>query len=151
MIRGIRFHIPNEWGSLLPLVFDGIAIENYFWRIFDNDTYHHVANIKDKGIFEREAYHGLEFKKIIEQPRYYVITLGLLALPEETDEEVYDYESFLNSSAKFFVQIGDCELVSVFTKDEETIEVFRAIAERHSFKNIELITKENDYYKRGWK
>jgi hypothetical protein len=121
MIRGIRYKIPNENSGYLRLIFDGISLEDYFWCLRNNDV--HLKN--NDVLFKHDAYDGSEFKKTIEQDEYYMVFLGLLAFPSQTNENVYDYSSFMNSTAVFFVMIVDCIFVDVYIKDAETLALFR--------------------------
>jgi len=142
MIRGVRFKIPNEFGSFLRQIFDGIAVENYFWRLRDNDTF--ASPIES--FFSGETYSGLEFKKMIERDNYYIVHLGLFAFPKKSDEEIYDYSSYLSSSAKLFLQITDCEFVDIYVKEEETLALLHEAAKKHEFTQIKFFTEENARY-----
>lgn len=39
MLRGISFQVPNKWGMLLLDMLQGIAYDNYIWKIKDSEVY----------------------------------------------------------------------------------------------------------------
>jgi len=148
MIRGVRFRIPNKWASFLQLIFDEISVENYFWLLRDDDV--HSNPHESEWLFNQKYYDGLEFERIIAHEKYYILALGLIAFPSESGEDVYDYASFMKSTAEFFVLIFDNIYVNIFAKNEETLKLFEKSANKHEFEDIEYFGEDSGWFDCEW-
>ena len=146
MIRGIRFELPNERENSLERILDNFDISKLFWRVLFSDTFMRAGSRDDEKHLKCSDFMGIEFKEIVEKNRNYIIHLGILAFPTESKEEVCDYQTFLNSSAEFFVAIIDSILVDIYVKEKGTLELFEKAAQKHGFAETEFFTEENDRF-----
>jgi len=158
-MRGIKFEIPNEWGSFLSLILESIPVERYYWRLLDMDVYtENMSGVYDeaRGIYvrgdspdfiERDFYSGTELAKIINHDYYYIVFLGLIAFPFGPGHLFDNYQDFLKSNATFCIIINDSSDVFVYVKDEVTLSQLQKNAEKHHFTSVELIDEFNDYCK----
>ncbi|WP_435791299.1 DUF2691 family protein [Clostridium sp.] len=39
ILRGIKFEIPNSWGSFISEILNGICVEQYVWKISEDQVY----------------------------------------------------------------------------------------------------------------
>jgi len=162
MVRGIKFQIPNEWGSFLGKILEDIPVESYYWRLLDMDVYtENMTGVFDEtlGIYvrgdspdflERDYYSGKEFAQLIEHEHYLIVFLGLLSFPCAPGLLFDNYQDFLKSDALFCILIDDCSYVSIYAKDPKVLSQFQKNAEKHQFSAIELIDESNDFH-RDWR
>ena len=141
MIRGISFQIPNEHGSHIGKILEGIHIESYIWKIVDDEV---ILNIDDD-LFSTEILKGDELKRIICNPSYYMVFLNMQAFSAEGDTDtITTFSDFIKSNCEIVLLVCDCIFVDIYVKSKENVEIIKLNAERYKYEKIQYITAEND-------
>lgn len=139
-MRGIKFKIPNLQGSFISEILNGISLEQYVWRISEDEVYLDM----EKPLFFSEVLNGQDFRETICCPSYYIIFANLQAYPTSNDfNELKSYEDFLKSSCEIAILIADSIFVEVYAKDEKIVSKIRINAENCKYEEIDYITDEN--------
>lgn len=140
-MRGIEFKIPNLYGSFISDILNGISVEQYVWKISEDEAYLNM----EKSLFLTEVLTGQDFKETICYPSYYIVFANLQAYPNGSDlNELNTYEDFLKSSCEIVILITDSIFVEIYAKDEKIINKIKYNAEQCDFKEIRYITDKND-------
>lgn len=143
-MRGIRFEIPNEWGSYLKLMFNRIPIGGYSWKVFDSQVYID----KTKAFLKNGIYTGEQFESLIRKEDYYIVYFGLFAyLDKNKIVNIKNHDDFLESSCDICMLIYDSSLVNIYIKRKELLSIFLTNAKNQNFEKIEYITAQNDWIK----
>lgn len=139
---GIEFKIPNVWGTVLNDILDGIKLEDLIFRL----GYEEVFLSNNEFLFKEDIYSGLEFSKLIKNKKYYTVFLNLKLYDKNTnyDDDIENYNDFLNSNCKLILIITDCEYVEIYSKDIKYLNIIKENAIKHNFSNIVDINKRED-------
>lgn len=139
---GIEFKIPNVWGTVLNDILDGIETEDL---IFKTD-FEEVHLGTSEFLFNKDIYTGLEFSKLIKNKKYYPVFLNLKLYDKNTnyDDDIENYNDFLNSNCKLILIITDCEYVEIYSKDIKYLNIIKENAIKCNFSNIVDIKKKED-------
>lgn len=120
-MRGITFLVANEYDSILSKILNGILIENYIWKI-EEDEIIFSQNGEIKDLFDSHILKGQEFNKVIHKNNYMVIfsnIQGYMSLNQQGDLDTY--QDFLDSSCQIIILIYDTIYVDIYAKDEKII------------------------------
>lgn len=141
MIRGIKFEIPNSYGSYINEILNGIDLKQYKWKVDEDEIY-----LDDEhSLFPYEVISGVDFKKTISRFSYYIVFAKLQAYsPNSNFCELNDYDDFLKSNCELVIFFIDSIFVDIYSKDKEVINKIKNNAERWKFKGISYITDKND-------
>lgn len=143
MLRGIRFEVPNDWGTILLRIFQGVDLSAATLYVSETEAY---QNNKGDPLFDRGEYAFSEFLERL-QIHSYVYFLTVRAFPKaQKYVEVRNYEEFLGSSCLFVMLVCDTVFVDVYAKDRELIKTIWKNAEESGFDKIAFLTGENDIY-----
>ncbi len=139
---GIEFKIPNVWGTVLNEILEGIKLEDFIFDISDEEVF--LGN--NEFLFNKDIYSGLEFKDLIKSNKYYPIFLTLKLYDKNTDydDNIKNYDDFLNSNCKLILNITDCEYVEVYSKDIKYLIIIKENALKYNFSNIVDINKKEN-------
>lgn len=139
---GIEFKIPNVWGTVLNDILDGIKPEDLIFKL----GYEEVFLENNEFLFKEDIYSGLEFSKLIKNKRYYTVFLNLKLYDKNTnsDDDIKNYNDFLNSNCELILIITDCEYVEIYSKDIKYLNIIKENAIKHNFSNIVDINKRED-------
>lgn len=139
---GIEFKIPNVWGTLLNDILDGIKLEDLIFKL----GYEEVFLSNNEFLFKEDIYFGLEFSKLIKNKKYYTVFLNLKLYDKNTnyDDDIENYNDFLNSNCKLILIITDCEYVEIYSKDIKYLNIIKENAIKNNFSNIVDINKRED-------
>lgn len=139
---GIEFKIPNVWGTLLNDILDGIKLEDLIFKL----GYEEVFLSNNEFLFKEDIYSGLEFSKLIKNKKYYTVFLNLKLYDKNTnyDDDIENYNDFLNSNCKLILIITDCEYVEIYSKDIKYLNIIKENVIKHNFSNIVDINKRED-------
>ena len=141
MLRGISFQVPNKWGMLLLDMLQGIAYDNYIWKIKDSEVYTKGGDF----LFATETLSGKLFKEHISTDPYYMVFANLQAFPNHDDIcEIKDYSDFTHCACEFIVLVSDNIFVDIYSKKQNEIKLLHKNALKHKFIAIKLITDAND-------
>lgn len=142
MTRGISFQIPNSYDIHLHRILSGIDMNQYIWRIDEDEVYRKV----DFGyLFSKHIYNGEELYDLISAQDYYAVFINLQGYISENEiAEINTYEDFLKSKCKVIILIADNIFVDVYAKDINLIERIRLNAIENKYTDISCITDEND-------
>ncbi|WP_282021158.1 DUF2691 family protein [Planomicrobium okeanokoites] len=146
MRRGISFEIPNKYGRWLGEILKPIDIAAFDWQIGSGESYTVIDEQLDEELFskERNVIEGAELKNRIEANQYYIISADLQAYPKNEVIRVETFEEFMESDCQLVLLVVDCIYVTIYCKNQETIELLNKNAITCRFKEIEYITNEND-------
>lgn len=139
---GIEFKIPNVWGTLLNDILDGIKLEDLIFKL----GYEEVFLSNNEFLFKEDIYFGLEFSKLIKNKKYYTVFLNLKLYDKNTnyDDDIENYNDFLNSNCKLILIITDCEYVEIYSKDIKYLNIIKENAIKYNFSNVVDINKSED-------
>ncbi|MCI9434943.1 MAG: DUF2691 family protein [Bacilli bacterium] len=139
---GIEFKIPNVCGTVLNDILDGIKLEDFIFKL----GYEEVFLSNNEFLFKEDIYSGLEFSKLIKNKKYYTVFLNLKLYDKNTnyDDDIENYNDFLNSNCKLILIITDCEYVEIYSKDIKYLNIIKETAIKHNFSNIVDINKRED-------
>lgn len=94
---------------------------------------------------DQETIEGKSLKELIESNTYYLIfadlkafSKGIQIVPIET------YNDFLDSSCALVLLIVDCSYVTIYSKEQETIELLYRNALICEFEQVSYLTDETD-------
>ncbi|ENQ3107278.1 DUF2691 family protein [Bacillus cereus] len=146
MRRGIRFEVPNEYGSLLGEVLKPIDITVFSWRIGDGESYMVENDQLGKGLFseDRNIIDGVELKNLLEGNEYYIIFADLQAYLKGEFSDIDTYEEFIGSKCQLVLLVVDCSYVTIYCQNKKDLELLYDNARDCGFENVEYITDEND-------
>ena len=122
--RGLRFIIPNDYGSFLSEILEPTQCCKYNWSI-DNDEIHLIIDgvLTDNWLFKETVVRGSEFSKYIGDNTYYVVFAELKAFPTESPvTSISSYNEFLTSKCEIMILIYDCIYVDIYCKDQVLLE-----------------------------
>ena len=98
MIRGLKFIIPNTYGSFINIIFKNIDVKRYNWKVSKAEIIH--ENLND--LISEPKINGEDFYAIIQQ-NYYIVSAYFEAyLKEISPCKIKTYRDFKDS---------DCEIV----------------------------------------
>lgn len=139
---GIEFKIPNVWGTVLNDILDRIKLEDLIFKL----GYEEVFLSNNEFLFKEDIYTGLEFSKLIKNKKYYPVFLNLKLYDKNTnyDDDIKNYDDFLNSNCKLILMIIDCEYVTIYSKDIKYLNIIKENAIKYNFSNIVDINKMKD-------
>lgn len=139
---GIEFKIPNVWGTVLNDILDGIKLEDLIFKL----GYEEVFLSNNEFLFKEDIYFGLEFSKLIKNKKYYTVFLNLKLYDKNTnyDDDIENYNDFLNSNCKLILIITDCEYVEIYSKDIKYLNIIKENAIKYNFSNVVDINKSED-------
>lgn len=139
---GIEFKIPNVWGTVLNDILDGIKPEDLIFKL----GYEEVFLENNEFLFKENIYSGLEFSKLIKNKKYYTVFLDLKLYEKNAnyDDDIKNYDDFLNSNCKLILIITDCEYVKIYSKDIKYLNIIKENVIKHNFSNIVDINKRED-------
>lgn len=146
MRRGISFVIPNEYGRWLEEILKPIDIAAFEWQIESGELYTVIDDRLDEELFsnERKVIDGTELKNRIEANQYYIISADLQGFPKNKVNRVDTFEEFMSSDCHLVLLVVDCIYVTIYCKNQETIELLYKNAITWAFEDIDYITNEND-------
>ncbi len=143
--RGLRFEVPNKYGTFISIVLKSIAVNDYDWIL--NHIEVHSSNKNDDDLWnENQPFilSGEVLKERIDLPNYYTVFGEFFAYPRGNQPKlVSSYEEFKESAAEIVLLIVDSVYYDIYCKDEELIEQLYSNAKDNNFSNIEYID-END-------
>lgn len=144
--RGLRFLIPNGYGSLLSDILEPIDCCKYNWHI-DNDEIHLIVDdaLTDKWLFTEKVVEGKDFLRLIRENRYYLIFAELTAFPKEAHiASISCYNEFLKSECEIIVLVYDCSYVDIYCKYEELLGKLFTNALGKGYENVRYIAEDDD-------
>lgn len=142
MFRGISFLKENGRGKLCK-IFEGIDVTNFNWYYVADESEVWTDN-ENEEYFDKKYYSGKEFSRCIDKDGY-VIFLKLQAYSGAAKtENIASYEEYVKSDCQIVVLIYDCEYVEIYCKNTELIKAIFEQARRINYRDVELITDEND-------
>ena len=140
-MNAIKFELNNEYSNFLSKIFNHFDEENYVWKIADSE----VLINADQFLFEKEYYDETDFKKIINEQKYYLIFLSIeLYKNNPSSEQIRNYDDFLKSDCELFLRIIDSTLVYICTKNKEILDIIYNNAIENNFSNVSLIENVDD-------
>lgn len=145
-MRGISFEIPNAYGKYLFEILDGINIKELTWKIGGGESYSIENNTLGNPLFPTTCIlNGEELHKEISKVDYYTIFVDLKGFPKKSDvREIATYQEFVESECQFVLLLVDSSFVTIYSKDQDTINYVFSKAESAGYKNIKYLTDEND-------
>jgi hypothetical protein len=145
MQRGIRFKVPNEWGTIINFILENIQLRDYIFNI-SNDEIHLE---KEGFLFNNEdVMEGEVFENLISQSKYYALFANIQRYPKDSIvKNIKTYDDFLKSDCDLIVIIVDGTFVDIFVKFEKDFIQIANNAKKNNFIDIEYITEKNDIIK----
>ena len=145
-MRGISFEIPNAYGKYLLELLDGLDITEWTWKIGDGESYVIQKDALGEPLFSNDCLlDGDELGRIISMDDYYLIFVDLKAFSKTSSvRDITTYQEFMESDCQFVILIVDCSYVTIYAKDQHTVQHLFLKAIANGYENTEYITDEND-------
>lgn len=146
MRRGISFEIPNKYGKWIEEMLKPIDITAFDWKIGSGESYKVIDGRLGEELFssERSVIEGTELNNRINANQYYIISAELQTFPKNAVVRVETFEEFMASNCQLVLLVVDSIYVTIYCKNQETIELLNKNAITCAFEDIEYITDEND-------
>lgn len=141
---GVSFEIQQGVSDILFQILSCINVKSFNWyNISSQDEV--WDDFQSNAFFEKDFYDGETFLKHIKM-KHYIISLKLQGYKDSSKFfDIHTYEEFLDSDCKIIVLIYDCEYVEIFSKDITITQSIYKNALLANFKNVKIITEENNY------
>lgn len=139
-MKGISFKIPNKKGYYLKQIFNNVDIANYSWNV----CYQQIIWEKVEPFFPGDIISGHTLSRCIDR-ECYIIFSDLKAF--ENINEVRDittYTDFVNSKCKLILLIDDQVNASIYSKDNNELEMIHKNCIDNNFSNIVKLSEKND-------
>ncbi|WP_214700808.1 MULTISPECIES: DUF2691 family protein [unclassified Exiguobacterium] len=144
MRRGIRFKIPNQYGQFLQVILSPIPLDQYRWKVVDEESYIVKDEQLDRLLFlDSTVIDGRQLNELIIQ-QHYLIFVDIKAFHPNVSTEVETYEDFLRSTCEFALIVTDSQDVTIYCKDQQMLGSLYQNAILHGFEDIAYITSNND-------
>lgn len=149
-MRGISFKVPNIYSNILNLILEGINIEDYYWKIDEDQV------LLDGGgfLFSDESFDGNDIisksklKNLIASETYLCWFIKLKGFRNvESIVPIENYEDFLKSGCEFLLSVVDGEFVEIYAKENGVIDIVKNNCEKNGFTNVRVIADKNDIRK----
>lgn len=146
MTRGVSFEIPNNYGNYLKDILKPIDIAAFDWQIGSGESYAVIWGRVDKELFpsEKNIIEGSELKNRIETNKHYLVSVDLQAYRHNEVGRVETFEDFIVSNCQLVLLVVDTIYVTIYCKNQDTIQLLINNARACGFEDIEYITDEND-------
>lgn len=123
--HGVKFEIPNQYGSFLADILEMIPFAEYKWLI-DDDEIHLVENseLADRSLFSNEEriMLGEPLFRRANSSTYYMIFVTLKGFfPDDSVQPIRTYREFLESECQIVLVVSDCSYVFLWCKDTQLI------------------------------
>jgi hypothetical protein len=146
-MRGVRFHLLNEYNQYLWEIFKFLDILKYTWYISQTEILYY--NKKEGKVcsdfFPSDKLTGAEFKECIARNEYYVYLANIQAYPLNTErEEILTYDEFERSRCETILLCADSIYVDLYSKNKAFLKNVYDMGIQIGFKNVEYITNSND-------
>ncbi|MEG0383914.1 MAG: DUF2691 family protein [Solibacillus sp.] len=125
----------------------GIVDPDWNWSIGPGVVYKLEVGKINKDVFrENETIlDGHTFLERITTNKHYIIFADFKAFPHNGDiQKIIYYDDFVTSSCDLALLVIDSVYISIFLKSEVLINMFFERAEAFGFKDIKILTDEND-------
>lgn len=145
MRRGLRFTIPNQYGQFLQAILSPIPLDQYRWKVIDEESYIVKDGQLDHLLFsESTVIDGHQFAELLTQHEHYLIFVDIKAFHSNVSSEIVTYEDFLHSTCEFVLLVTDSQDVTIYCKDPQMLNSLYENASLHEFEDIAYITNHND-------
>ena len=148
-MRGVSFHIPDEYDNILAGLLDGVDIEAFEWKLGGmNESYVIENNELGKLLFQDEVMSGETLRRVISESEYYLIFVDIKAFPIGSTTPVNDiatYERFLDSDCQLVLLVADSSYVMIYGKDQRVMDNLYVTAVNAGYERVTYLTDENDY------
>lgn len=136
---GIKIKVENKTGHILKLIFSNINLENYLFKIKDEEI-HIKTEIDSYDNPLKELMTGKDFKEIIySNIEYYMIFLTLFAFNRQEDVlDIYAFEDLEKSKCSFSLICWDVTNIVIFSKNIAILEKIESNLKQHNiqYKNL---------------
>lgn len=141
---GWSFQIPNEYNHFLALILEGIPIENYYWKLNEDDIYI-TLNFTPQCLFHSDKIDGKQFKEKICLPSYYVCFAKLQAFSSDVHvHELFSFEEYVKSDCELIILVTDGEFVEIYSKDKGNLDKIRKNVLKNKFSSLRPILQYSD-------
>lgn len=145
MRRGLSFTIPNQYGHFLQDILTPIPIDQYQWKVIDEESYVVKDGQLDWLLFPKSTIiNNRQLNELITQHEHYLIFVDIKAFHSNMSSEIVTYEDFLQSTCEFVLLVTDSQYVTIYCKDQEMLNSLYENAFLHEFEEIVYITSHND-------
>ncbi|SET43329.1 Protein of unknown function [Natronincola peptidivorans] len=142
--RGLRFSIPNGYGSIISEIFAPIDVTKYIWHIENDEIYLSSDRSSNESLFSEGVIAGGVFDELIRKCEYYVVFGEFKAFPKESQvEEISIYDDFIRSNCSIILLIADCTYVDIYCKDQDLIDRLHENAVLKRYTDIEVIGSDD--------
>lgn len=140
-MRGISFKTYNEYNNYIYKLFMDINLDSFVWDICDSE----ILYGDDTKEFNNGIISGQEFLNNINKEKYYIVYADIKAFKCKSQiRNIDNYEDFFNSSCEIALFITDSIYCEVYCKNTNILNVMMRNGKSFSFKDINILTKEND-------
>lgn len=145
MKRGIRFIMPNKYGTFLSDLLSPVDISAFTWRIGDGESYKIIDHALGEDVFpvDKKILAGTELAIYLKM-RQYIIFADLKGFTGGRTENIETYERYLKSNCEFVLLVVDSCYVTIYCKNTAKLQLLYENALVLNFQDVEYLTDEND-------
>lgn len=131
---GINFKLKNEYNNFLHKIFNGININNYDWKIVEDEIiYKDIEGSINTTIFDNKIMCGDDFFKSIQ---------AFIVDSHMSDIETYD--DFANSTCEIALFCTDTVYIEVYCKNQKVLNEIISNCKKYNFEDLEILTEKTD-------
>lgn len=146
MIIGVRFQIPNEYGSFIADILEPVDCSQYNWKVeCSTEIWRVVDGDLNDALLSNKIIDGKEFLSLIRNNMYYVIFATLKAFPKGVPIiDIPKYEDFISSDCEVSFIVADCSYVCLFCKNITLIKQLYDNINDKGFEEVKYIYKTDN-------
>ena len=137
-VAGIRFEIPNDRGTFIKDIFNGIDIFDYCWNIMEEEIL-----FSDGYILDDDCYTGEEMAEVLNKEMYLIFATFQLTKGNIITSRINSYNEFVESDCEILFVVIDSSYVDLYAKNLEDIMIVNNNAIKNKYKNIEFVLNDN--------
>lgn len=151
---GVKFEVPNKYGSYLYDILEPIPGNSFKWLI-DNDEIHlvHDDDLTGEFLFNNDD-EILSWEKLYGSSKnnmYYMVFVTLRAfLKDGVIKGVSEYKDFLESDCQIMLAVYDCSYVIYWCKDSQLVSSIYEYALSKCYENVKYISEEHLIANKCW-
>ena len=138
-VVGIRFEIPNDRGTFIKDIFNGIDIASYRWNIMEEEILFSNGYSLDDDYYTDE-----DMVEILDKEMYLISATFQLTKENVITSTIESYDEFVKSECEILFVVIDSSYVDLYAKNLEDIMIVKNNAIKNKYKNIEFIFNDNN-------
>lgn len=143
---GINLKLKNEYNNFLHKIFNGININNYDWKIVEDEIiYNDIEGSINTTIFDNKIMCGDDFFRSIQMEKYYLINVNIQAfIVDSPMSDIETYDDFANSTCEIALFCTDTVYIEVYCKNQKVLSEIISNCKKYNFEDLEILTEKTD-------